>query len=364
MDFFIADPPSTSRAESSSSSTSGRRPLCTLQSAARQQLTITLPSLDVDSPLFPAEVRTAIREFKRPTDQYRVIMVERIVDYCRENIAGFQRSSCQDVAKKIVELYPDSFKDVLPVSSHGSDSLIKQILIRYDNEKRPAKPLATEKQAPASKEAYGCHMFEPALPDQATIESLTRKRDELKTMHRMSKKDWDWKTIKRKMEETYYLQRKDILSSLPPKEPASKRRKKGSNENEATVDDVQVYSTLSMVQIKESWPFLFTSQGINQHFKTLTGVNFHEKFTEYIRNNAVNIIDFLSSQNEDMLKLKRRMERAERGGCGSAKTVALLLMTMQHFGDQQTSLFKLVEVNRFSKLTRVLDDMHPSQFIN
>lgn len=165
----------------------------------------------------------------------------------------------------------------------------------------------------------------------------------------MSRKDWEWRTIKKKMEESYYLQRQDIILSHPSNKPVSKKRKRNSDENnEATADDVEVAAKILMPQIKENWPFLFTSQGMNHHFKILTGVNFHEKFTEFVRNKGSNFVEYLSCQSEALCKLKRRMQKAERTGSGSTTTVALLLMLIKQFGDKETSLVQFVEVSCIS----------------
>lgn len=167
-----------------------------------------MPTFDKKSPFIPSDVKEAIERKKRPSASGRASMVERIVDHCREEVPNLQRSMLNSVALDLVTAYPETFKDSILISDHGSDSLAKQMRDKFDNDKRPALPTPRERQAPAIKEAFGCINWNPPLPEGETEETQENKRKILVDMHQLSKKEWNWKAIKKNMEETFYLQRK------------------------------------------------------------------------------------------------------------------------------------------------------------
>ncbi|KAJ1526538.1 hypothetical protein ONE63_008125 [Megalurothrips usitatus] len=172
--------------------------------------TPNMPTFDKDSPYMPASVKEACIQRKRASSSGRNQMVERIVDRCREVVPGLQRSMFNDVALSLVLAYPDTFKDTILVSKHGSDSLAKQLRDKFDNDKRPKNSTQMEKEAPSNKEAYGCIRWNSTLPDSETEDSQEEKRQSLVDMHMLSKKEWDWKIIKKHSEESFFLQMKDI----------------------------------------------------------------------------------------------------------------------------------------------------------
>ncbi|KAJ1530153.1 hypothetical protein ONE63_005084 [Megalurothrips usitatus] len=143
-----------------------------LQDQAKTVNSLRLPKFDADSPYIPASVREAIRKKQRPHRQGREDMVQRILDHCKENVPGFHRGVIPAVALDLTVAYPDSFKDTLPVTDHGSDGLAKQMLVKYDNDRRDKskKLCPAQKQVPAIKEAYGCVMWNPPIPEDETQE--------------------------------------------------------------------------------------------------------------------------------------------------------------------------------------------------
>ncbi|KAK3922736.1 Serine hydroxymethyltransferase [Frankliniella fusca] len=198
--------------EPGTSKNTTRRPLSTVRHNARATLQTDLPVFTEDSPYFPSGIKKAIRAEKRPTRSDRESMCERIVDHCREVVPNLERSRLNDVAKQIVEHFPKSFKDTILISAHRSDSLALQLRTKFDNNdrklKRPKAPL--EEEAPATKEAYGCVLWEAPLPAGTTEESLENIRLDMKKTYRVSRKDWDWRVIKKQLQDSYYLQRKHI----------------------------------------------------------------------------------------------------------------------------------------------------------
>ncbi|KAK3920796.1 Glucose-1-phosphate adenylyltransferase large subunit 2, chloroplastic/amyloplastic [Frankliniella fusca] len=287
-----------------------RRPLSTIQRNAQKVLQSKLPVFDENSPYFPSGVKAAIKAKERPSQADRESMVERIVDHCRETVPNLQRSMLNDVALQIVKDFGCSFKDTIMVSEHGSDSLATQLKVKFDNDnrgkKRPKTPV--EKEAPAMKEAFGCIQWDPSLPEGESEESLEKIRVDLKKTYRLSSKDWDWRVIKKKLQESYYLQRKLINSNAvvtQPRKGNKKRRDDGEN-NDETADDFR-----TIPDVKDKWPFLFTTHGMNIHFKQLTDVDLKTCISTFVAKEGNQLIDFLSTKGEALAKLKRRMVRAE-----------------------------------------------------
>lgn len=272
-------------------------------------------------------------------------MVQRIVDHCRETVPGFQRYMLTTVAKELVIAYPDTFKDTLPLSDHGSDGLAKQMRDKLDNDTRVKNMLtANERQAPKCKEAFGCVMWNPVLEGEDTVESQEAKREKLLDMHRLSKKQWQWKAIKSNLEESFYLQRRDINGDLATAALSrSKSKKRKRQESEADVDD-PVPKGMPIAEVKIRWPFLFTPKGMNYHFRKLTGQDFRDLLSKF-SSETVMMIEYLACKGEEFAKLKRRLDRADRAGQVDAKLVGLFMMLILNFKESIDWIVAFVDVS-------------------
>lgn len=311
----------------------------TLQGTARQ-LNSKLPVFGADSPYLPSGVKTAIQKRKRPSAADRESMVERIVDRCREIVPNLARADLDDVAKDVVKNFPASFKDTVLISDHGSDGLARQMKVKYDNDKRPKNSkTATEKAAPSIPQAFGCTRWSPACPSNQTEESQENIMQELQAAYKLSRKDRDWKTIKTNMEESFYLQRQHINGSL-----AENSKKKRRRVDEQGNDAAESTEQKSITDHKENWPFLFTSKGLNLHYKLLTGIDFKDKLHNYVTENGNIVIDFLAFKNEPLRKLIRKMLKADRQGHRSTVLPTLLKMVLVNFGENPQNLMTFVEV--------------------
>ncbi|KAK3923523.1 Enolase 1 [Frankliniella fusca] len=306
-------------------------PLQSQQETSRSRLSSSgsskskVPMYDKDHVLMPTGIQEAIRKECRPSSKAREAMVERFVDDCRKNIPNLQRSDFVDLADFLVQTYPATFKDTVIYTNNklGSDSLRDQFRNKFDNDKRnPNVRTSKELEAPARPEAYGCISWNPQLPASETEASQEEKRITLLNMSRLAKKNWDQKTIKKLMMETYYLQRKDIngevVAAKPKNNKKRKRREMEDEENESQADDPPQGMNVSLV--RERWPFLFTSKGMNQHCKTLTGTDFHDSLYEWINSdNADILIDLLATKSDDLAYMRRRMVREEKKGNKTAE---------------------------------------------
>ncbi|KAK3915677.1 Transcription antitermination protein NusB [Frankliniella fusca] len=351
---YAAGPSSTSSSSTPSEALS-RPPL---QDVARNVINTPLPIFDIQSPYMPSTVKDAVKAGKRPTSRGREQFVERIVDRCREVVPNLQRNMFKRVALQIVETYPDSFKDTLLTSSHGSDSLAHQLQVKFDNDRRPkaGKKTTTELEVPSSKQAFGCISWNPSLPSGQTLEYQGILCKDLKTMYKVSRRDWDWRQIRPKLQESFYLQRRDINGTLVPKE--KKKSKRADQLDEAEVDEPE---DKSILELQIDWPFLFTSKGINIHFHLLTGVDFSEKLSDFISETASDLIDFFTSRsgaNDGMHALKRKMVLAEKQGHGNTSLCGVLLMLIEYLKDDKNELFTVVEA------TTSIEDAIESTTIN
>ncbi|XP_034255357.1 uncharacterized protein LOC117653660 [Thrips palmi] len=311
-----------------------------LMDVANSVMIPKMPTFDVNSPYFPSKVREAIRANKRADPRSREEMVARIVDRCREVVPNLERANFNTVAESIVKLYPKSFKDTVPVSDHGSDSLADQLKNKFDNDRRPVNSkTGKENQAPAIKESYGCNSWSPALPSGETESSQTKLMTELKHMSTLAKKDLNWRTIKCKMEDSFYLQRKHINGDLPDQVQRKRGKKRQRDSDVADNEDVPS----NMPGLKSDWPFLFTIKGMETHFKLLTDVDFGEKLSTYMSEEADNVYEYLATKSKSLALAKRKMERSEKQGCAFARLAGLLLMLVEHFGDDIQLLVRFTE---------------------
>ncbi|KAK3930901.1 Beta-lactamase 1 [Frankliniella fusca] len=345
--------PSTSKTpqEANAASRGGREALSTLQSNA-QQIIEDLPVFSADSPYMPYGVKQAIAQKKRPSTVDREQMVARIVDRCREVVPNLTRSTFNEVAQKIVSMYPNSFRDTIAVSDHGSDSLAYQLKNEYDNDKRPydRRLSKKEKEAPPVAEATGCSKWNPQIPEDETEDSLLKLQQDLKKMHKVSSKNWEWNLIKRKLTSSFYLQRKEINGELANTSNANAKSKKPSRKRKRTADDdedvdepeAQPYKNLSIKEIQSNWPFLFTAKGINIHFEMLTERDFSSSLDRYISDHGSKLIDYLASRNDELLRMKRKMDLAERQAFGSVVLSTLLLMLVKFFKEERDHFIMFV----------------------
>lgn len=310
----------------------------------------SMPVFTKDSAQIPAGVKQAIENKTRPSWASRKLMCENIVDFCKTNVPNLERTMFNPVARHLVNLYPSSFKDTIPMSDHGSDTLAKELRDKFDNTKRPNK--AARLQAEAPKEAYGCILFNPSRPHNETDETQEQKRLRLLNMHHLAKKEWNWKEVKKLSEETFYWQRQDLQKTIDrPPTPAPKKRKRKDPNEEVDEDEPAAIAPqapkLTLSQIKERWPFLFTIKGLHYHFKALTSKDLRENLDQYIRNTAGLLCEYLATKSDSLAKLSRQMKRAEKAGCSQAKQSGLILMLLEYFKERQSQDFmRFVDVSK------------------
>lgn len=181
-------------------------------------------------------------------------VVQVVVHEMREISKHIPSKAFKMAAKKIIDRYPNIFKDVDSdgvVVGDGSHSLFSKLTDRNNYLNRPHKRTSNEKflqpAIPKNKikmilnARAGCSNWQPDIPD--TVQVAETDQEKLKTM------DVTNDEIIILLENTFALQRQFL-----------------NNINEVP----------TITDIRNSWPILLTKRGILWHFQKLTGTSLQE----------------------------------------------------------------------------------------
>ncbi|XP_039470707.1 uncharacterized protein LOC120441095 [Oreochromis aureus] len=104
--------------------------------------------------------------------------------------------------------------------------------------------------------------------------------------------------------------------------------------------------SLSVAEIQEQWPFLFTRKGLSNHFYKLTGIDISERLSQALITKGRRIINYFSSQklkcNLGIRTLLQQMESEGVLANNKIGTAAILLM-MKYYKEDEDSLFVLAD---------------------
>lgn len=163
------------------------------------------------------------------------------------------------------------------------------------------------------------------------------------------------------MGQTYALQRKDInaqaenLAKLQ-KEAAKKKRTNKNNknkENNVTDQETPVVNeaVITTIMLQEKWPFLFQPDGMMNHFRELTQVDFDEQLDIFLQEEASKVMEFFTAKKKKAMKkikqaMEKRIKRAtEKGSDLRSPTVTgFLAMLSKYFNEDFDFLVRLVQV--------------------
>lgn len=263
----------------------------------------------------------------------RIRLVQVIVKETRHKYPNICRDEFKGIAARMVTKYPRSLKDAGKKGQDqiGSSFIEKKLKNRWDEELRAQKKKAAN-EAPNVPQAYGCVRWRVQIA-QNTRPDLEKTREELKTtFNEVRSREWIWRDILDKMEQTYAVQREDINTQTPPK----KRRARGAPHPPPTVQ------AMSTVDIARRWPFLFRPQGMLQHFKILTQKDLEAKFDEY-QETAEHLVEYLAKKlGEEGIERRWRAAKDQIGK--AATTLALFQLLVRYFKEQEDSIFREAEV--------------------
>ncbi|XP_026032880.1 uncharacterized protein LOC113027479 [Astatotilapia calliptera] len=104
--------------------------------------------------------------------------------------------------------------------------------------------------------------------------------------------------------------------------------------------------SLSVAEIQEQWPFLFTQKGLSNHFYKLTGIDISERLGQALITKGRRIVNYFSTQKLRLnLGIRTLIQQIESEGVltnNKVGTAAILLM-MKYYKEDEDSLFVLAD---------------------
>lgn len=229
---------------------------------------------------FPVTMMTALEEKRRPQPKDRRHMIRIIMEDMMASDIRPGRSKLKQVARQLVERYPDSLLDQCGtnVVGQGFASLVVQMENRVENVRRQygvsTSPEGRPKKKRKSSDYYGCINWQPVPPNGSDEEKKKMLQDAYKE-NLLSESD-----IKRIMSETYSAQR------------------------------ITLNNQDNVIKVMEEWPYLFEATHLLDHTEKLIGFPVQTKLLNQIEEKGKTISEFLVSKGitgvtADPLKLLR-----------------------------------------------------------
>uniref|UniRef100_A0A3P9D6Y1 Uncharacterized protein n=1 Tax=Maylandia zebra TaxID=106582 RepID=A0A3P9D6Y1_9CICH len=229
---------------------------------------------------FPLQLSHAITRGDRGHPEERRSMVRIVVEAMQVNCRNPKRASSEEVAKIIVNRYPQTFADFTEKGERlgcGHYSLLRSIKSRVEhvnqdntthrlrqtkrtrNEEdcNPSSNATSPKKVRCLVDSYGCINWQPEKKHiLLTIFNLEGPG----AVERPDVDDFMCLT---------YISQRQLINSCP---------------------------SLSVAEIQEQWPFLFTWKGLSNHFYKLTGIDISERLGQALITKGRRIINYFSSQ--------------------------------------------------------------------
>ncbi|XP_039454328.1 uncharacterized protein LOC120432948 isoform X2 [Oreochromis aureus] len=292
---------------------------------------------------FPLRLSHAITRGDRAHPEDRRSMVRIVVEAMQVHYRNPKRASCEEVAKIIVNRYPQTFADFTEKGERlgcGHYSLLRSIKSRVEHVNRdntthrfrqtkrtrneedcsPNSNATSPKKVRCLVDSYGCVNWQPVeLPEGGTPASLEEKKDTLLTIFNSEGPG----AVERPDVDDFmcltYISQRQLINSCP---------------------------SLSVAEIQEQWPFLFTRKGLSNHFYKLTGIDISERLGQALITKGRRIINYFSSQKLKWnLGIRTLIQQIESEGVltnNKVGTAAILLM-MKYYKEDEDSLFVLAD---------------------
>lgn len=218
-----------------------------------------------------------------------------------------------------MDKYPDFFKDVDEDGvelGDGTHSLVTQLYERNNYLNRPHKRKPDDEDSPGNPSKNhkgltsaraGCHNWGPSTCTSYSNEEISNIQDISKTTKHG---DSNYMEV---LEKTYIQIRSFLNAQKVP----------------------------TILQIKEEWPILFSSNAIFWHFEKLTGTNIH--FLDQMKEKSAKILSSIKSKQENALLLYDNAE----------PELELLIRLSEHFKEDINSFYVENEVRIFLKFCYV-----------
>lgn len=286
-------------------------------------------------------LRRCLAQRKRPKAADRRHMVRVIAEAIRQVCLNPPFRQCAELAKSIVDKYPESFEDRTEEGEqlgNGYYTLSKQLRIRIDflnrdntltrlrKPKRMVPAVDEDLPGPSRKcaktDSYGCVNWQPSqLPEGQNRESLYEKKIELMTIYsKEGQRGADQKRVIDLMTLLYEQQRRDINTTPSP-----------------TMSDLQ-----------NEWPFLFMQKFLLQHFCTLTGIELESRLRESLAGKGKRVLQYFSSQllkwNKEVKAvlhgIERQVEDMDPG-------LSAIVVMIAYFKEKEEAVFLLADASNF-----------------
>uniref|UniRef100_A0A3P8P056 Uncharacterized protein n=1 Tax=Astatotilapia calliptera TaxID=8154 RepID=A0A3P8P056_ASTCA len=265
---------------------------------------------------FPLRLSHAITRGDRAHPEDRRSMVRIVVAAMQVHCRNPKRASCEEVAKIIVNRYPQTSADLTEKGERlgcGHYSLLRSI-------KSPNSSATPPKKVRCLVDSYGCINWQPVeLPEGETPTSLEEKKHILLTIFNSQGPG----AVERPDVDDFmcltYVSQRQLMNSCP---------------------------SPSVAEIQEQWPFLFTRKGLSNHFYKLTGIDISERLGQALVTKGRRIINYFSSQKLKWnLGIRTLIQQIESEGVltnNKVGTAAILLM-MKYYKEDEDSLFVLAD---------------------
>nr|XP_023008493.2 uncharacterized protein LOC111500617 [Maylandia zebra] len=269
------------------------------------------------------------------------VWLEIVVEAMQVNCRNPKRASCEEVAKIIVNRYPQTFADFTEKGERlgcGYYSLLRSIKSRVQHVNRdntthrlrqtkrtrneedcsPNSNATSHKKVRCLADSYGCINWQPVeLPQVETPASLEEKKHILLTIFNSEGPG----AVERPDVDDFmcltYISQRQLINSCP---------------------------SLSVAEIQEQWPFLFTRKGLSNHFYKLTGIDVSECLGQALVTKGRRIVNYFSTQKLKWnLGIRTLIQQIESEGVltnNKVGTAAILLM-MKYYKEDEDSLFVL-----------------------
>ncbi|XP_052131419.1 uncharacterized protein LOC127751636 [Frankliniella occidentalis] len=251
-----------------------------------------------------------------------IAVIKECVLQARKGIQGCTRASMETVYNQLVDRHKNTFSGV--VGKGKAAGFLLRLKIGYDNATRPGRngrqrnPTTLEYERPRGKFAYGCLRWRfQTYPNDCNEAQAMVVKEELKQMF------------------------------------SSGNNCDATTAAEEDEDDPAVPVTLQ--NIVEDWPFLFTHTGMKVHFQILTGIDVTETVEEFKTLQLDSFLDFFKSLStqENAVLYRNTFRRCKRSQLDriQAKFIAVIIMVSHYFGED----FK--ELVHFKEETTEIEDL-------
>ena len=300
-----------------------------------------------------------LRQKKRPHPKLREAIVAEVVDQVRSKVAMPTRETFVPIHAVMVHKYPKSFQETLGKGAECSGGLLFQLKPRFDNTKRCDRntqsvnpdDMKRQYEQPRGKFAYECVRWRVQDFPDAVTENLTKEmKEKLQKMHSEIRPEcWNVVEIKDLMAKTYKAQR-DLINKnieIALAEEKRKRARKRTHQEANTSGQETAEERVTVLMVFQEWPFLFTYDGLLQHFGELTQVDLEVQLTKFIEQETEAHIKFFETLDDEFyVSTLKDMKKATRKHPDEAKENelrAIIIMLVNYLSEE--SFIEIVEVS-------------------